>query len=158
MNPSENLSNRQLPNIPRWLPTAFILVSFLGFIDSSYLTVKHFLATAPSCAIFDGCDVVTTSDYSEIMAIPVAMMGMFFYVTIFLLVIAYLDSKREGFLRLTSYLSIAGLLASVWFTYVQAFILEAYCFYCLLSAIGSAILFVLGMIVLNRYNKSISTL
>ncbi len=158
MNLSETSSNRQLPNIPRWLPITILLVSFVGFIDSSYLTVEHFLSATPSCGIFNGCDIVTTSEYSEIAAIPVAMIGMFYYVTIFLLIVAYLDSKREGLIKLASYFTIAGLLASIWFTCVQAFILEAYCLYCLMSAVSSLILFVLGMTVLNRYQKSASTL
>jgi len=147
-----------LPNIPKWLPPTAILFSLAGFIVASYLAVMHFLSSAPSCLIVSGCDTVAFSKYSDIGGVPVAMLGLFLYAAELLLVIAYLDTNREGFLRIEAYLTIIGFIASLWFTYVQFFILDAYCFFCLLSAAFSIILFIVGIMTLTKYRQSLSSI
>jgi len=114
-------------------------------MDAGYLSFKHMRHEVPTCTIIKGCDVVTTSAYSSILGIPVAYLGTLYYLSILFLAIVYIDKKNPMALALASRLTIAGLLASAWFVYLQLFILNAICVYCMGSALSSTILFVTGV-------------
>ena len=141
----------------KWLVGLFLFFSFAGFLDASYLAVKHYLGTPVNCSIFAGCEKVTTSPYSAIGGIPVALLGAIYYIIIFLLVIAYLDTKKERILYFTALLTPIGFLFSLWFLYLQLFVIKAICIYCVFSAFTSTMLFILGMIFLkaNKANREV---
>ena len=132
----------------------FLLVSMFGMIDAGYLTRQHYLGGTLVCPIFGGCDVVTNSVYSEILGFPVAGIGLAFYMTIFSLSALAYFTENKLFLKLASYLTICGLLASIALVSLMLFIIKALCFYCVLSAISSTVLFILGMIFLRREWKT----
>lgn len=127
-----------------WLPYAMLAVSFLGFLDASYLTQKHFTQSVIPCSITHGCEIVTNSAYSEVFGIPVALLGSLFYLAIFLGTFAAIESGSRRLLRAVSRLTLAGLLASMWFVYVQVVLIQAICQWCMISAVTSTTLFVLG--------------
>jgi len=93
---------------------------------------------------------VTTSQYSVLLGIPVALLGSIYYLALFMAAVIYLDRKNLKVIRAASWFSITGFVFSVWFTLVQALIIQAYCQYCLLSALTSAALFLLGMQILSK--------
>lgn len=140
--------------IPNWIIFAFIAVSLIGLADSSYLTAKHYLGTPINCSIFKGCDIVAASPFSVILGIPVALLGVFYYFSFILLTIFYIDSKNEKTLEFVARFSAVGVIASLWFLFLQIFIIKALCLYCLISATTSTVLFILGFIVLKRKNAS----
>lgn len=127
-----------------WLPYAFLGVSLFGFLDATYLTVKHLTNSVIPCSITHGCEIVTNSVYSEFFGLPVALFGALFYLTIFLGTFAAMESGSRMLLRLVARLTIAGFLFSLWFVFVQLVLLRAICQWCMLSAITSTLLFVLG--------------
>src|SRR3989338_11329932 len=127
----------------------FAALALVGLSDASYLTAKHYLGTPINCSIFGDCDKVTTSAYSAIWGIPVALFGAIYYIFIFLLAIWYLDSKKESILYFIASATAVGFLASVWFLYLQLFVIGALCLYCIISAITSTLLFITGLIVLK---------
>lgn len=143
--PSSTASNNL-----QWLVIAFLIISFLGFADASYLTIEHFLGATPNCSLLEGCEVVTTSSYSEIFNIPIALGGSIYYISLFFLALAYLDTKKERLLKTAALLSPLGLCTSVYLVSIMAFVLNAWCIYCLGSAISSTLLFILGMIILKK--------
>jgi len=122
----------------------------LGLADASYLTIEHLRGGVPNCSIIEGCDVVTTSEYSEIFGIPVALLGALYYLTMSGLMLFWLDKRKNSTLRIASYLSIAGLGASIYFVYIQLFVLQAICLYCMGSALSSTLIFILSMLVLKK--------
>lgn len=151
-----NLKNNNFANF------TFLPVSFLGFLDASYLTIKNFMGTPLPCSILRGCEEVTGSQYSMIGGMPVALLGAIYYLTIFVLVFSLLNKKTfssgvdggihengNKLLKFTAYLTIIGLLASLWFIYLQIFVIKAICLYCMFSAFTSITLFVFGIIVLK---------
>lgn len=157
MQPYETLSTQpSTPSQPRslsfrtWFALAFLLIATIGFADATYLTVKHYTGSPITCSIVHGCDIVTSSPYSELFGIPVALFGALYYLTIILLSVAFFDKKRPKFLALLSKLTLLGLLAAIYFVSLQAFVLHAYCLYCLGSALSSTILCILGMIYLKK--------
>lgn len=141
-------------NIPTWIIMIVLIVSIIGFSDASYLTAKHFSGEAPECSILHGCEIVTSSSYSEIFGIPVALLGTLYYLFIFLVTLWYKDSQHELYPRFFPWISVLGLLASLWFVYLQLFVIKAICQYCMLSAITSTLIFILGMVMLSKTRKS----
>ncbi len=145
----ETSSIKQSTRTLKFFPIAFLAVSFIGFLDATYLAVKYYLNTPLNCSIFEGCEQVTTSQYATVAGIPVALLGAIYYLFIFFLIVAYLDTKREGLISFVARFTVVGFLVSVWFVYLQLFVIKAICLYCVISAITSTILFLLGLFVIN---------
>lgn len=122
-----------------------LVVSFFGFLDAVYLTAQHYSDTPLICSTVGGCNQVITSKYATIGHIPVALIGSIFYLTIFILGNIYASTRKKRVKTFLSYLTIAGFLTSLWFVYLQLFVIRAICFYCIVSAATSSILFIAGM-------------
>ncbi len=158
MKTSENSSATPSNSLPKWLIWSLILVSFLGFLDSSYLTIAHYTGLSLRCTVFSGCNQVTTSPYSLILGIPVALLGIFYYLTILLATLFYYDGivhmRHQTSLPMRmAYLTCIGFLVSVWFIYLQLFVIKAICQYCMFSAVTSTLLFIFGIIIFKKYRK-----
>lgn len=143
----EHSSGKPSSLLPKWLMWGLIIVSFLGFLDASWLTVAHYAGLDLNCTILKGCEEVTTSEYSLILGLPVALLGVFYYLTVLLLSLIYFDTKNRFILKIIPPLTVAGLLASAWFVYLQFFIIKAICEYCMLSAATSTTLFIFGIFI-----------
>ncbi len=144
----------QLKPIPNKLAIFILIVSLFGFIDASYLTVEHYRGIIPPCSIVSGCEQVLTSEYSTVFNIPVALIGAVFYLIILASIFAYLDTKNTKLLKLILLLSVLGFIASLGFLFIQAFILDSYCLYCLGSAITSTVLFVISVWIFSKYKAT----
>jgi uncharacterized membrane protein len=82
--------------------------------------------------------------------------GALFYVGMLIGLFLYIDFKKEWILRSALAFTSVGFLFSVWFVYVQAFLLKAFCQYCMLSATTSTILFITSLFIFIKYrNKEI---
>jgi uncharacterized membrane protein len=143
--------------IPKWLIILFICLSFVGFLDAAYLTVEHYTQGILPCYVFKGCEKVTTSQYSTLAGVPISLFGAIYYLTIFISGILFLDTKSQKWLSVLGYLPILGFLASLGLIYLQLFVIKAICLYCVISAISSTTLFIMGLYLL-RLKKSEKTL
>lgn len=132
-------------NITVWI---FAIFSFLGFADATFLTVEHYLGTPIPCSILGGCDIVTNSVYAQVGPVPLALLGSLYYLTLVILSIVYLDSKKDVAMKSASYMTVVGFLASLVFVYLQIFIIHALCLYCMISALISLVLFLSGQAIL----------
>lgn len=138
-----------MQNSNRWLTIPFLVVSFVGFLDATYLTALRYLGETPPCIITTGCEQVLTSEYATLFGtIPTALLGAGYYLALFLLVLLSVELGSRKVLALAALLSPVGLLTSVFFVYLQLFVLKAICFYCMISAATSTILFILGTLML----------
>ena len=152
----ETLLKKRLKTVPKWLIWGFVILSFIGFLDATYLTAKHYLGIPINCSLFEGCEKVTSSQYATIFDIPVSLAGAGYYLLIFVLMIAYLDTKKERILYFISRLALLGFIASLWFLYLQLFVIKAICLYCMISFTTSTLLFILGLILLQLESKEIA--
>jgi len=141
------LSNKKSPQTPtiskRW-SGAVLVLSFAGFLDSAYLSLQHYLGFEVTCSLVHGCEQVLTSSYSVMFGIPVALLGVLYYLAVFLAMVAYLDRKQFVFFLVAVILPIIGFFFTLWFLFVQAILLKAFCLYCLVSAGITVGLFVLS--------------
>lgn len=132
-----------------------LIASIIGFIDSIYLTIVKFTQIPLYCTPGLGnCDTVQNSQWSEILGIPIALLGGISYL---ILIICYLyDQKSTFFSKYNSYIifgiSFFGFIYSLYLTYIELFILHTICQWCVLSAICMTIIFVTTIIRL-KINK-----
>ena len=120
------------------------LFCLAGLADATYLSVIAFTGETAACSGQAGCFEVLGSTYARVAGVPVAALGALGYFTAFTFATfaAFNYKRAPKFFALTVCLMFA---ATLWFLYVQAFLLHAYCRYCLFSA---AITFLLmGLVV-----------
>ena|SRR5436190_17803098 len=120
-------------------------VALVGLADAIYLTVHHYTATAVPCGLTDGCEMVLTSAYAEIFGIPLGVFGAAAYFAAFAL--AFLSAYGHD-LTWKLFGLVATLMAifSAYLIFVQAYYINTFCQYCLLSALTSTSLFVLFIV------------
>ena len=64
---------------PLLAPFYLIAAALIGIGDTAFLSYFAFLNAVPGCAI-GGCEQVLTSVYSKFYSIPLAYIGLFYYV------------------------------------------------------------------------------
>ncbi len=143
-----------MKQLPKWLLYAFLTVAIIGFLDATFLTVKYYVGGSLPCALFHGCDIVTKSVYATIVGIPIALMGALYYLIQTILIILALDTGQSKYVKVAGYYSFVGFSASLYFLYLQIFILKALCIYCIFSALSSTLLFVLGLMILRHTRRT----
>lgn len=134
----------------RWYPFTVLAVSIVGFFDAAYLTIQHYTQFTLPCTITHGCDLVTKSEYSQIMGIPVALLGALYYLAIFLAVYIMMETKKTEYLRFVAIATTFGFLFSAWFVYLQFFVIHAICQYCMFSAFTSTTMFVASVVYFSK--------
>ncbi len=128
------------------LDGAAMLLSLIGVGDAVFLTVHHLTGRNVRCAITTGCDAVLASPYATMGTIPIAALGALGYFVAFsLATLAIFGYERAR--SLLAFVVVLMLISTLWLLYLQAFVLRAFCDYCLLSAamtFGLTIVVVLG--------------
>jgi uncharacterized membrane protein len=120
----------------RFEPHLYSLAAFialLGLSDAIYLTIEHLTGHNVDCLASSGCETVLTSRYASIGKIPLAGLGAVGYFVAFsLATLAAFGHARARPL----FLCLVGMMlaATCWLFYLQAFVLHAFCDFCLLSA------------------------
>ena len=120
-----------------------IVLAVLGIADSGYLTYKHFNKKEKLvCPIGGNCEEVIESKWGKIFGIKNEILGLFFYIGILILGI-YLIYNENLFVKMILFWgSLIGVLFSLFLIFVQSKILKKYCFYCLISAFITGLIFV----------------
>ena len=113
----------------RALRLAVAAVAAAGVAVAGYLTYVHFQPDALICTGGGGCEAVQDSSYAEIAGIPVALLGLLAYLAV--LVLVGWDSELARTLAATIALSAAGF--AVYLVVVQAFVIDAWCVWCLVN-------------------------
>ena len=142
------LFNRLLDN--KIIGRIIMAVSLVGFADSVYLTVDHYFGIGVLCYLVHGCDVVLKSEYSQLFGVPLAIFGIIFYSCVFVIINLVDIYQKDKFVKLLYVIGIVGFIASIIFLYLQLFVIEALCFYCLVSLGSSTIIFILSILLYNR--------
>ena len=125
------------------LSTIAAVISLAGLADATYLTVTHLTGDDLVCGSSWGCSAVLGSVYASIAGIPTAAFGALAYFVAFSsATLAAFGYARARALLMLVVMAMFG--ATLWLLYLQAFVLHAFCPFCLLSA---ALIFLLAGIV-----------
>lgn len=106
-------------------------LSCIGLAIAAYLTVERIRGRSPTCVVGGNCAAVQSSAYAELVGVPVPVLGLAGYGA--LLVSAVLRGARGRLLGL--FAGIVGVGFSLWLTYVELWVIDAICSWCVTSAI-----------------------
>jgi len=127
------------------------VLAVLGMIVSSISLQHHYAKSKTSYCDFGesfNCDLVNRSQYSSIAGIPVAGIGIAGYAM--LLAFATLYRSKAETPALLTLLALAGLAFALYLTYVEGFILQAWCILCLSSLTVITLITVTSAILLRQ--------
>jgi uncharacterized membrane protein len=121
------------------------MVAAIGLADSGYLTVKHLRGDYVRCDT--DCSAVLGSKYAEVAGVPLAEIGAVAYIAVLVAAVLAAIGLR-GARSVVALMAIPMALTSLWLVYLQAFVIHAFCKYCLLSA---AVCITLAVLVLTEW-------
>lgn len=110
-----------------------LILGFLGFVVATYLTILHFKNVLPPCHLTSNCEKVLTSQFASIGPIPLALLGSLFYLAVIFLCVLILTNYKKVFLDAFYAVSTVGFAVSLILIFIQAYIIHAFCQYCLTS-------------------------
>lgn len=123
-------------------------LAVLGIAVATYITIAESGGGSPACvAGGGGCETVAESEYSELAGVNVAAIGIAGYALILVASLMAGDTARfAGFV-----LGLIGFGFSLYLTYLELFVIDAVCQWCLVSAGLMTTLFILGAIRVARF-------
>jgi uncharacterized membrane protein len=139
----------QAPAAP--LPLArmgIALFSLLGLLVAGYLTLYHFGSTGTLQCAIGSCEKVQSSRYAYLLGQPVALWGVFAYATLLGLAMASLQPRfeRARWVSLGIFgMAAVGVAFSAYLTYLEAVVIQAWCQWCVVSAILITLIFLLSI-------------
>jgi uncharacterized membrane protein len=127
------------------LYTIAAALALVGLAEATYLTVLSLTGATAVCGGSSDCFKVLGSKFARIGGLPLAGFGALSYFSVFSLATFGLF----GYARVRVFFAInvlAMFAVTLWLLYVQAFLLHAFCRYCLFSA--AIIFFLTGIVVI----------
>jgi uncharacterized membrane protein len=122
------------PTFTRRVLLSIALLASGGVLVSSVSLYHHYGSSATSyCDIGENfnCDIVNRSTYSTIAGVPVAAIGIMGYLATLMLATVY--RSKAGVPAVLAVASLAGLAFALYLTYIEGFVLAAWCVLCLSS-------------------------
>jgi uncharacterized membrane protein len=123
------------------------IVALAGLFVALYLTLYKlgYIGTL-ACAV-GSCEKVQTSKWATFLGFPVGAWGVGYYIGVLGLAIVGLTPRFMDSLMVSRVLAgctAIGVLFSLWLTYLELFVIDAICQWCVISAILATLLFVLS--------------
>lgn len=142
----EQKARKTRPRAEIFLYTAAALIAAVGLSEAVYLTVTFLTGELAVCGGSNGCMEVLGSKFARVRGIPIAAFGAAAYFAAF----SCATFAAFGYARARRLFAVVvgGMfLFTLWLLFVQAFLLHAFCKYCLFSA---AMIFLLTAIGVSR--------
>jgi protein-disulfide isomerase/rhodanese-related sulfurtransferase/uncharacterized membrane protein len=129
-----------------------LALGFLGLFDSLYLWWVYTSASRPMVCLGTGCDVVRASPFAHLYGVPVPAFGAAMYGLLVLLV--FLQPLLPPAARTLEFvvfgISTFAFLTSLYLTGIEAFVLHAWCAWCVVSALTVTFIFLLSTLEVVR--------
>lgn len=132
----------------RWRGIA-LLAAIVGAGASAYLLVEYVTGQPGLCLTGSGCDLVRASAFAYPLGIPLPLIGLAFYVVAAALVLRTTDAQPIAGITPVLALQLAaatGAAASLVLTGIEAFVIKAFCSWCLVQAAAALVLFAAAML------------
>src|SRR4051812_36834236 len=111
---------------PKLAPYFLMALAFVGIADTLYLSIEVFNNRTPGCLLLNGCDIVLNSPYSKIFGVPLAYIGLVYYLYMLgLALLLAIDPESKGLKFGTLMYTGIGLLLSIGFELFQYFVIHA---------------------------------
>ena len=147
-------------NTDDWQVRLIQLIAIPGLLLSYYMLLYHNGDLIASCGVssWEDCGAVSgpNAAYSSIGPVPVALIGLLGYLFIFGIIwlrdwFDAVDANLPEILVATTGLAF---LFSLYLTYLEAFVIDAFCRFCIISAVMATVLLGLAGGYLVHVNRS----
>jgi len=125
------------------------LVALVGVFVALYLALYKAGVIGTLACGTGGCETVQLSKWANLAGIPVAVWGVGYYLAVFVVALAGTTERWGRAAKLPLLLLVLtgwGVLFSAWLTYLELFVINAICRYCVVSAVLAVIVFVLALL------------
>jgi uncharacterized membrane protein len=134
---------------------AGFVLAVAGIAICTYLVSEHYADRTLACGPVGDCQYVQDSKYSTLAGLPIALLGLGLYVLIALAMASTLVRGWSDNAAVVAFsLTLAGVLYSAYLTYLELFVLDAVCIWCLASAANLVLLFGLALLALQTVTSS----
>jgi uncharacterized membrane protein len=146
------------PSSPPANRMVIALLALVGLFISAYLTLHKYGYIGTLACGTGSCEVVQTSKYAMLLGVPVPVLGVVGYLLLMIVAIVGLQpgAVRNRTLALLLFLLADGaLLFSIYFTYLEKFVIHAWCRWCIGSAVVSLLIWVFALAELPRLRRTV---
>ena len=105
-------------------------IAAIGLVIAAYLTSVKLAGGLPVCGPVQGCEDVAKSEYSSILGIPTATLGVVFSAVLAVLGVAWWRLGDRRALLAAYGLGLFGILFVAYLTYLELFVIHAVCVWC----------------------------
>ena len=129
-----------------------VVLSAVGVALAGYLTIVHFRESLLVCSGISDCETVQTSQYAEILGIPVALLGLICFVALFgLAIVRIFQPERADIITMIMFVMVVGSIGFyIYLTYLELFVIDAICQWCVASSLVMIGMLVTESILLRR--------
>ncbi len=128
-----------------------LAVAVLGMAISGHLLIEYQSAGPMVCLAGQGCDTVRASRFSSFFGLPTPSYGLAYYLVLGVMAAVWTPAQARLLTWSLSLLTGMGLTASAYLTYLEAFVIAAWCSWCVISAVLTAVAF--WAVWFNMYGK-----
>jgi len=134
--------------IPRWQAVTSLVLAVLGLGVATYLTMTHYDTAVPlACPAGGGvidCAKVTTSPQSVIFGIPVAVLGLAYFVPMIVLCLPAAWRSPHRLVHLARLaLSVTGVGMVLYLVSTELFVIKSICLWCTSVHVLTFLIFVI---------------
>jgi uncharacterized membrane protein len=125
--------------------TMFVVAAALaatGLAVASYLAMTHAAGEPIVCGGVGDCNYVNSSEYADVAGVPVSVLGAISYAVMLALVLGVLARGWQSWLLAAWGVATASFAFSAYLTYIELFVIDAICAWCVASAAIATALFV----------------
>jgi len=113
------------------------VISLAGLFLGVYLTLYHYGVVGVLACNVGSCERVQSSRWSTFLGLPVAAWGAGYYALMLVLALAGMTRRYDNSRLLAAWmlvLAVWGVIFTAWLTSLEAFVIHAWCEWCLGSA------------------------
>ena len=124
------------------------VLSLVGLLVAVYLTLHRVgVIGTLACGADGGCSTVQTSSYATFMGVPVPFIGLAGYLLMFLVSLKAASGVRDERRTAIALISLSAIAFafSVYLTALEAFVIHAWCRWCVVSAVIATLIFLCSL-------------
>jgi uncharacterized membrane protein len=125
----------------------------LGLGIAAYLTVARLSGGLPVCGPLSGCEDVARSQYSSILGIPTAALGVLFSAALVVLDLLWARTGDRRVLVVAYGLGLFGVIFVGYLTYLELFVIHAVCAWCVTYAVTVVLGWLVAAYGLRRFDR-----
>lgn len=135
---------------------AIALLALIGMLIAAYMSAYKFGLLGTIVCGTGGCETVQNSPWAVFLGLPVPVIGLFGYAALFTTALigvqpAFIEDRRIAVILLVG--ATIGVAFSAYLTYLEAAVINAWCQWCIVSAVIALLIFLFALPEVRRTRR-----